>query len=233
MSSLVSMDFALANEPTREFWPEVDLWLRLSPTWRFSMFLPTSKNFETNYREGNLILQVDYAWGKTHRPHLRRLLDENRAQQMKAKQVRGGYLAGRSLGDHGQVYNEDTAFFELHVRTPFKGRVLVSHRLRADLRWLGDNPVFSYRWRYRLMVDKEFEAGRTSLVPYVSVEPYYNSRYEIVNRVRIIGGASVAWSPRCALEGNITYQYDSKSSITYLYALNVIMHVYFETGHAR
>jgi len=108
----------------------------------------------------------------------------------------------------------------------------VSHRLRTDLRWLGDDPEFSTRWRYRLMVEKEVTAGRASFVPYVNVEPYYDSRYETVNRVRLIGGTSVAWSPRVALEGNVTYQHDTRSSVTHLYALNVILHVFFETGGA-
>jgi hypothetical protein len=54
-----------------------------------------------------------------------------------------------------------------------------------------------------------------------------------VNRVRLIGGATVAWSPRFALETNLTYQYDSRSSVTNLYALNIILHLYFETAGAR
>jgi hypothetical protein len=29
---------------------------------------------------------------------------------------------------------------------------------------------------------------------------------------------------------NITYQYDSRSSVTNLYALNVILHLFFSTG---
>jgi uncharacterized protein DUF2490 len=221
---------ALADEPSKEFWPEVDLWLRLSPTWRLSMFIPISKNIETAYREGNLILQADYAWGKKNRLRPARLLDENRAQAMNAMLVRGGYLGGRSLDDQGQAYQEHTMFIELHVRTPLKQRVLVSHRLRTDLRWLGDDSDFSTRWRYRLMVEKEVEAGSSSLVPYVNVEAYYDSRYATVNRVRLIGGTSVAWSPRYALEGNLTYQHDSQSSVTELYALNLILHVFFEAG---
>jgi hypothetical protein len=116
---------------------------------------------------------------------------------------------------------------------PAQGHVLVSHRLRTDLRWLGDDYEFSTRLRYPLMVEKEFEVGRTSLVPYVNVEPYYDSRYGIVNRVRLIGGTSVAWSPRFALEGNITYQNDSRSSVTNLYALNVILHLYFDTSRGN
>jgi hypothetical protein len=67
-------------------------------------------------------------------------------------------------------------------------------------------------------------------VPYVNVEPYYDSRYDTVNRVRLIPGATVTWTPRIALEGNMTYQCDSRSSTKHLEALNVILHVYFETG---
>jgi hypothetical protein len=35
------------------------------------------------------------------------------------------------------------------------------------------------------------------------------------------------------LEANITYQHDSRASVTNLYALNVILHLYFETAGAR
>jgi hypothetical protein len=224
---------AIADEPSYEFWPEIDLWLRLSPECRLSMFVPLSKNIETKYREGSLILQADYAWGKGNRIYEARLLDENRARNMDTWLVRGGYLAGRSLDDHGETYRENTMFLELHNRYPIKGDLLLSQRLRTDFRGLGDDPEFSYRWRYRLMIEKEFKAGDTSIVPYANIEPYYDSRYGIVNRVRLIGGVTGSWSPRYALEGNITYQYDSRSSVTNLYALNVILHLYFETGGAR
>jgi len=223
---------AVADEPSYELWPEIDLWWRISPAWRLSMFLPISENIETDYREGNLILQADYAWGKGSRLYKARLLDESRAREMNTWMARGGYLGGRSLDDQGQNYRENTMFLELHNRTPLMGDVLLSNRLRTDLRWLGDDPEFSYRLRYRLMVEKEFEVGRTSIVPYVNIEPYYDSRYGTVNRVRLIGGVTGSWSRRYALEGNITYQHDSRSSVTNLYALNVILHLYFDTSRA-
>jgi hypothetical protein len=224
---------APAEEPSKEFWPEIDLWLRLSPAWRLSMFVPLTMNIDTAYREGNLILQADYAWGAITRHHKTRLLDENRVQGMKPRLVRGGYLSGRSLGDQGQAYKERTLLLELHLRIPVKQHVLLSHRLRSELRWLGDEPEFSTRWRYRLMVEQEVTTGSTSMVPYLNFEAYYDSRYDLVNRIRLIGGGSVSFSPRFALEGNITYQHDSRSSVTTLYAFNTILHVYFETSHAQ
>ncbi len=221
-----------ADEPSKEIWPEIDTWLRLSPAWRFSLFTALSKNIETAYREGNLLLQADYAWGKKQLLK-RRLMDEGRAGQMKRFLLRGGYLSGASLGDQGEAYSERTALLELHVRTPLKGNILVSHRLRSDFRWLGGDHEFSSRFRYRLMVEKEYTAGSTSIVPYANVEAYYDSRYDVVNRVRVIGGATVAWSPHLGLEGNITYQHDSRSSVTNLWALNVILHLFFDASRER
>jgi hypothetical protein len=226
---LVAAGIAGADPPQKEVWPEIDTWLRLSPAWRLSLFVPISKNLETYYREGNLILQSDYSWGESNRT--RRLIDESRAQAMDVWLLRGGYLGGKSLDDQGAAYTEYAAFAELHLRLPLKGGVLLSHRLRSDLRWLGEGDAeFSTRLRYRLQAEKEFTAGRGSIVPYVSVEPYYDSRYETVNRVRLITGASVAWSRRTAIETNVTYQYDSRSSTKELFALNVILHVFFDAS---
>src|SRR5579859_2942210 len=87
---LLATGAAVAAQASKEFWPEVDTWLRLSPAWRLSLFVPISENLDTHYREGNLIAQVDYAWGKTNRSG--RLLDEERARTMQAWLVRGGYL---------------------------------------------------------------------------------------------------------------------------------------------
>ena len=218
---------ALADPPAREFWPEIDTWLRVSNAWRLSVFVPIAENLDTHYREGNLILQADYAWSESNRN--RRLIDEGRAQAMKLWLVRGGYLGGKSLDDRGAEYTEYTSFAELHLRLPLPHGVMWSHRLRSELRWLGSGDAeVSTRWRYRLMVEKELIAGRASFVPYVSVEPYYDSRYETVNRLRLIGGTSVVWSPRAAIETNVTYQHDSHSSTKELLALNVILHVFFD-----
>jgi Protein of unknown function (DUF2490) len=217
-----------AQETTQEFWPEIDTWYRASPSWRFSLFLPLSKNIETKYREGNIILQADYSFGKNKQINITRLVDEDRAQQLKTFMVRGGYLSGRSLDDKGLTYSENTLFTELHARIPVKGNILISHRLRTDFRWLGEERESSARIRYRIMVEKEIKRGKVSNVWYFNTEPYYDTRYSEINRIRIIGGCSVQWKSLFALEGNITYQHDTKSSVTDLYALNIILHLFFE-----
>lgn len=64
---------AAAADPAQEFWPELDVWWRLSPAWRVSLFVPISRNIETAYREGNFIPQVDHAFGRTRRVQATRL----------------------------------------------------------------------------------------------------------------------------------------------------------------
>ncbi len=136
-------------------------------------------------------------------------------------------MYGTSLFDHGESYTEDMLFVELHERIPLNNRVLISHRLRPEVRWVGLDPKFSYRFRYRLMVEKEFKTETLSLIPYINVEPYWDSRYDTFNRVRVIGGATASWAAWFALEGNLTYQYDSKLAFAHIYAINGILHLYF------
>ena len=40
MLSLAAAGAARADPPSKEFWPEIDTWLRLSPAWRLSLFVP-------------------------------------------------------------------------------------------------------------------------------------------------------------------------------------------------
>jgi hypothetical protein len=217
------------QESSQEFWPEVDVWWRVSPHWRFSVFVPVSRNIDTDYREGSIILQVDYSWGKPKGFIIpMRLVENDSNHPIKANMLRGGYLAGRSIDDNGKSFSENTAFAEYHLRIPYKGRLLVTHRFRTDYRWMGSDNDFSARLRYRLMLEREFVFKKISFVPYFNAEAYFDTRYAEINRYRFIGGTSVSWSSLFALEGNFTYQRASRASVENLYALNVILHIYIK-----
>ena len=49
----------------------------------------------------------------------------------------------------------------------------------------------------------------------------------------VVGGATFSWTHHAAIETNWTYQHDTRSSVTNLNALNVILHLFFETKAAR
>lgn len=224
---------AFAQNTSYEFWPESDIWYRLNSSWRLSSFIAITKYNETKYRDLTVLIQADYGWGKTKHPFYKRLFDEKRAQTVKAWLLRGGYMGGLSLGENAGSYTEDMLFSEIHRRFPVKGKILISHRLRTDIRWVGEPAKLSYRFRYRLMVEKEYEAGKSSLVPYVNIEPYWDSRYSEINRVRIIGGITVSRGKHFAYEGNITYQYDSHYDTNNLFAFNIILHLFFERKNTK
>lgn len=222
-----------AQNSSIEFWPETDIWYRLNPSWRLSSLIAITKYNESKNRDLSINIQADYAWGHTKHPIYRRLVDGEREQSMKAWLARSGYMKGWSLGENSGNYSEDMFFAEIHRRIPLKGEILLSHRFRTDLRWLGDNSDFSYRFRYRLMLEKEYKSGKYSIVPFINVEPYWDSRYVTFNRVRAIAGATVVRESRLALESNITYQYDSHYDTENLYALNVILHLFLEKNQAK
>jgi hypothetical protein len=223
-----------AQNTSFEFWPEADIWYRLNSSWRLSAFIPVTKYYESKERDLNIYLQADYAWGKTKHVIIRRMVDDIKAQEVKGLMARGGFMEGWSLADKGESYREDMLFAEIHRRISLRGNILFSNRLRSDFRWLGkDSAEFSYRIRYRMMLEKEFETKRSSIIPYINAEPYWDSRYSIFNRFRLVGGTTVSWGPRLALEGNFTYQYDTKASVTNVYATSIIAHWFFEKKHSK
>ena len=219
---------SIAQNSSLELWPETDIWYRINSSWRLSSFIPITKYNESESRDLNVYLHVDYAWGHGENVINRRMVDQEKEQIMKVWMVRGGFMEGWNLGNNTSNYAEDMLFTELHRRTPIKGNVLLSHRFRAEARWLGDENDYSYRFRYRLMVEKEFKTAKNSLVPYMNIEPYWDSRYSKVSKTRAIAGMTAMLSPKYAIEGNLTYQYDETYTTQNLYALNVIFHIFLE-----
>jgi hypothetical protein len=226
--SLSPTHSSIAQNHSIELWPEVDIWYRLNPSWRLSSFLPVTKYNESGNRDLNIYLQADYAWGNTKYTIYRRLMDEEKDQKMRNFMVRGGFMKGWSLGEDAGDYTESMIFTEFHKRTPLIRNILLSQRFRIDMRWLGQESNFSYRFRYRFMLEKEFNTEKSSIVPYVNVEPYWDSRYSKVIRARVVGGATVSRGSHFALESNLTYQYDQTYGTENLYALNIILHVFLE-----
>jgi len=227
--SLIINYTSIAQNSSFELWPEADIWYRINPSWRLSSFIPFTIYYPSGNTDLNIYVQADYAWGRTKRVYFARLVDQSRAQLMKAWMVRGGFMEGRSLGENAGTYTEQMLYAELHRRIPLGDKFLLSQRLRTDLRWVGQDPEFSYKIRFRAMLEKEITSGNFSSVPYVNAELYWDSRYSIIiSRFRVAAGSTLSWGPYFAIEGNITYQYDSNYYAQNLYALNLILHVFFE-----
>lgn len=231
--SISATPVCIAQNSSLEFWPETDIWYRLNSSWRLSSFVSITKYNESESRDLNAFFHLDYSWGHTQFPIYRRMVDQEKEQIIKAWMVRGGVIEGRNVGINSSYYAEDMFFLEIHRRIPIKGNILLSHRFRMDNRWLGEDNNFSYRFRYRLMIEKEFKKGNSSFVPYINIEPYWDSRYSKLTKTRTIAGVTTSWSPKYALEGNVTYQYDETYDTENLYALNIILHIFLEKNQKK
>lgn len=169
-----------AQEATtrEEFWPEIDIYINLKPKVRLFLLGTVSKAvedgelFNAQAFEAQIGAHIDYIPNK----HLI---------------LRTGYRYGRSLGDDS--YREHRLLTEQTLRKLLPGDLLLSDRNREDFRFLkGD---FSFRYRNRLTIEREFGLKRRTITPYVSGEVFYDTRYGIWNRNRFGAGVQISLRP--------------------------------------
>jgi hypothetical protein len=102
--------------------------------------------------------------------------------------LRTGYRYGRSLEDDS--YREHRLLTEQTLRKLLPGDFVLSDRNREDFRFLeGD---FSFRYRNRLTIEREFELKKRTITPYVSGEVFYDTRYDTWNRNRLATGVQIS-----------------------------------------
>jgi hypothetical protein len=95
-----------------------------------------------------------------------------------------------------------------------------------DLRSIGG--TFSWRYRNRLTVEKDFSIRRFRFTPYARGEIYYDSRYDKVSRTALIGGSTFPISRHFELEGYLEHQNDTGgSSNRTVNAVGIVVNLYF------
>lgn len=164
---------ARAGDTTEELWPELNLYVKTSDTTR--LYFAAAYAEERDYPSGTLDLagHLDI----TLKPILRHSL---RQQDWRARRyfwVRLGYDHVFITEDRvAQETSEQRGIVAVHGRTWLPGRVLVEGRLRADLRWIGDD--YSTRYRTRLEINRDFLVAGRMVTPYLQIEAFYDTRYD-------------------------------------------------------
>ena len=185
-------------------------------------FLATTVKESRESTEGEFGPNFDfYVRPIREHPHLAALrMDESKNRFLL---LRVGY---RYLHSFTGDPDENRVVLEATPRYPLAGGVLVSNRGRLDLRFIDGE--YSWRFRTRLSVEKEFSIGALRMNPYVRGEVFYDSRFDEWSRTEWIGGAAFPINRRVELEGYFDYQHDTGGDRNrQLRAIGSVLNLYF------
>ncbi|HKO61831.1 MAG TPA: DUF2490 domain-containing protein [Pyrinomonadaceae bacterium] len=219
-----------AQEPTprNEFWPSLEAYINVKPKVRLYLLGTVSKSiedgelFNAQSYEAQIGAHVDYI------PNDHFIL-------------RAGYRYGRSVGNNDDGFREHRLVTEQMVRKLLPGDLLLTDRNREDFRFI--NGDFSFRYRNRVMIEREFQLNvpllrRRTITPYVSGEISFDTRFGIWNRNRYAVGVvqSLRRGPirrmllpkrQVNLDIYLMRQNDSRSSPSHVNALGASLIFHF------
>jgi hypothetical protein len=214
---------AAAQEQTRtEFWPEVDVYLNLKPKLRIFAMGTVGKSVEDGELltgdafEGQVGVHLDYLVNK----HIG---------------FRAGYRYSTSIGGAPEdSFKEHRLLTEQTLRKSIPCHIDLTDRNRQEFRFI--NGDFSFRYRNRLRLEREFTIGKRTITPYWSVEVSFDTRYDVWNKTRFASGVEIPLKRtplKLLLKKHETIldiyylrQHDTRSSTTFVNGLGAIMAFY-------
>lgn len=109
---------------------------------------------------------------------------------------------------------------------PLKAGALISDRNRADLDW--QNGAFTWRYRNKLTLERTFSIHSFHLIPYISVEPYYESQYQKWSTTALYAGCLIPVGRH--VEFNSYYEHENntgKSPNKQTNTIGLALYLYF------
>ena len=208
---------AQQSETRTEIWSEVDVYVPLNEKWRLFFLFKSNRAEETrDDRELTLGAHADYTVNK-------RLV------------LRGGYRYVFAPGDN--PFKEHRIITEQTFRQDLPLAFLLSDRNRQDFRFV--NGSYSFRYRNRVTLEREFRVCNRSITPYGSLEVFYDTRFNVWNRNRLTAGTQIQvkrgfpllrkLTPRkqVILQLYYTKQNDSRSQPHHVHAIGASLALHF------
>ena len=208
------------SQQTTQFWPEIETYLKLNPTFRL-MFNASTTQEAGDTIGGQFGANLDIFAKPLFK--LKRLtvfqLDESKSRPLTIR------IAYDRLPTPGKP-SENRVVLEGTPRYPLKAGVLVADRNRADLRWI--NGDFSWRYRNRLMVERTFAVHSHHLTPYGRGEAYYVSTAGKWSRTTEDIGCLFPIHRRAEIEAYYEHMNDtSKAPNQQTHGIGLILSLYF------
>lgn len=220
LGSALSGQAAAADDS--EFWPELSAFVAMTPQTRLHLDASYARDKESTFHslDASAFLDVSLA------PLLRKELRTEDWQRSRFLWTRVGYTRVFKSSDGGPTsVAEDRLSAALYAKGEFPGAVWIEGRARVDLRWLGGD--FSSRERFRLEANREFTVLDHSVVPYMQVEAFYDTRYHAWARMLYQPGVEVTLDPHFRIELYVARQVDRQPTHQSLDALGVVAKWYY------
>jgi uncharacterized protein DUF2490 len=155
-----------------EFWPEANAFLTLTPQTRVFLDAAYADGKEADHAALDLAAYLDISL----KP-IRKNLQTADWQRSRYLWARIGYdRIFNSTDSEGAQVVEHRGIVSLYSKALLPADVVAEARVRADLRWIGED--YSTRYRFRLEVTREFTVLDHTVVPYFNVEWFYDTRYD-------------------------------------------------------
>ena len=206
---------ARSQDTVNEFWPEVDTYLTLSPKYR--LFFMAQKAVDQDSEQERW--QFGPNFDITLKPILRMKFRTLDPEKRKYLTFRIGYRHLISTGP-----DENRMILALTPRVPLPKSVLLTDRSQVDLRWRNG---FSWRYRNRLGVEKNFEIRSLAFSPYVRSEVFYDSAVSRWNRLSYSGGVVVPICKRAEIMPSFERQNISGSTTNHVNGAGLTLSLYF------
>jgi len=203
------------------FWPEIDTYVNLNSTTRFFFISALSSDQDTRQVEGEFGPNFDFFV----KPILRSSLRTTDPGKSKYLTFRVGYrympeLRGDSPAEN-RIITEATGRFYL----PWS--VLLTDRNRIDLRYIQTKP-FSWRYRNRISLERNFAIRGYTFTPYIRGELYYDSRYNKIAKNTFTIGSVFPMTKHTEAELYYEDQRDSSSTPNYhVRGPGVVLNLFF------
>ena len=206
-----------SSDTPKQLWPEVGVYVPVNEKVRLFFLFRITKAQETRSNtEGQFGAHVDYIVNKS-------------------LVLRAGYRYGFSLTED-DPFKEHRPIAEQTFRRELPLQIVLSDRNREEFRFV--NGDFSFRYRNRLRLEREFLLPKRSITPYGSIEVFHDSRFHAWNRNRLTAGIQlqlrrafpllreVAPRDQIILDVYYTKQNDSRSQPNHLHAIGIVLAIH-------
>jgi len=160
--------YSVGNAQNVTFLPETDVYLKLGPSWRAYV---QAKNDQD--AGGSPELSIGPSIQRYVKPLIKLKnvtvfdLDDSKKRAL-VLEAGYRYITGSNEVPENRVEAIATSHF------PMKAQFLISDRNRADLDWKNG---FTWRYRNKLTIERNFSVQSYHFIPYAAAEAYYESQY--------------------------------------------------------